>query len=63
MPAVLILVLVVLVAALTYARRLARLGSLQLVKDVATSLVLLGRWVYCGGRLLVRLVRAEARSW
>ena len=58
-----ILAVVVLVAALTYARRLARLGSLQLVKDVVTSAFLLGRWVYCGGRVLVRLIRAEARSW
>jgi hypothetical protein len=54
---------VVLVAALTYARRLARLGSLQLVKDIASSAVLLGRWVYCGGRFLIRLISAEARSW
>lgn len=62
MPALLILA-VVLVAALTYARRLARLGSLQLVKDIATSVVLLGRWIYSAGRLIVRLIRAEARSW
>lgn len=63
MPAELIFAVVVLVAALTYARRLARHGTLQLVKDIATSVVLLGRWIYCGGRLLIRLVRAEARSW
>lgn len=63
MPAELIFALVVLVAALTYARRLARHGTLQLVKDIATSVVLLGRWIYYGGRLLIRLVRAEARSW
>ena len=62
MSALLILA-VVLVAALTYARRLARLGSLQLVKDIATSVVLLGRWVYRGGRFLIRLISAEARTW
>lgn len=63
MTALLILAVVALVAVLTYTRRLARLGSLQLVKDIATSAILLGRWVYCGGRFLLRLIIAEARTW
>ena len=63
MSVLLILAVVALVAVLTYARRLARLGSLQLVKDIATSAILLGRWVYSGGRFLYRLIIAEARTW
>jgi hypothetical protein len=63
MPAVLVLAVLVLVAVLAYVRRLARLGALQLVKDVCTSIVSLGRWIYFAGRSVVRLVRAEARSW
>jgi hypothetical protein len=59
----LLILAVVLVAALTYARRLARHGALQLVKDIATSVVLLGRWIYGGGRFLIRLISAEARTW
>lgn len=63
MPVDLIFAVVALVAALTYARRLARHGSLQLVKDIATSVALLVRWIVGGVRLLVRLITAEARSW
>jgi hypothetical protein len=58
-----ILVLLGLVAALTYLRRLARHGALQLVKDLVTSAVLLGRWLYVTGRTYYRFVMAEVRSW
>ena len=57
------LVLLGLVAALTYARRLARHGALQLARDLVTSAVLLGRWLYTLIRLYVRLVAGEVRSW
>jgi hypothetical protein len=62
-PAELIFAVVVLVAALTYARRLARHGALQLARDLVSSAVLLARWIIGGARLIVRLIRAEARSW
>lgn len=58
-----VVVLLGLVAALTYLRRLARHGALQLVKDLVTSAVLLGRWLYVIGRTYYRLVAGEVRSW
>lgn len=58
-----VVVLLGLVAALTYVRRLARHGALQLARDVASSAVLLGRWLVALGRLYWRLVAGEVRSW
>jgi hypothetical protein len=58
-----VLIALGLVAALTYWRRLAREGAFQLVKDLVTSAVLLGRWLYVSGRTYYRIVAAEVRSW
>lgn len=58
-----VLVLLGLVAALTYARRLARRGAWQLARDLVTSALLLARWLYLLGRAYWRLVAGEVRSW
>ncbi|MBS2966725.1 hypothetical protein KGA66_27055 [Actinocrinis puniceicyclus] len=61
--ATVVLIALGLVAALTYWRRLARRGALQLPKDLVTSAVLLGRAVYALVRFYVRFVLGEVRSW
>ena len=60
---IIVLVLLGLVAALTYMRRLARHGALQLIKDLVTSAILLGRWLFALGRFYFRLLAGEVRSW
>jgi hypothetical protein len=61
--ATLILVLLGLVAVVTYWRRLARRGALQLPKDVITSAILLCRAAYWLIRFYIRLLLGEVRSW
>jgi len=60
---VLVLVLLGLVAVVTYWRRLARRGALQLPKDVITSTILLVRAAFWLGRFYIRLLLGEVRSW
>jgi hypothetical protein len=60
---VVVLAVVVPVVALTVARSLADHWLIVLVKELAISLFLLCRWLFLGGRFIVRYVRGEARTW
>lgn len=51
------------VAVVFAARRLAGHPLVVLVRDVAVSVVLVARFAYRGGRLVVRVVAGEVRSW
>ena len=59
----LLLVAVVPVAALTFARRLVRHPAYQWVRDITASVLVLGRLVFKIVRFLVLFVVGEVRSW
>jgi anti-sigma-K factor RskA len=59
-----VLVLVVgLVLAVTFARRSASHPAVLFLRDFGTSAVLLVRWLFLTVRFVVRVITAEVRSW
>ncbi|MBS2962095.1 hypothetical protein KGA66_03480 [Actinocrinis puniceicyclus] len=59
----LVLLVVVPVAVVFAARRLAGHPMVLVGRDLAVSVFLVGRFVYRAARLLVRFIVGEVRSW
>lgn len=59
----LVLVLVVPVAVVFLARRLADHPAVGVVRDLAIAVYIVARFVYRVGRIVVRYIAGEVRSW
>lgn len=59
----LVLVLVVPVAVVFLARRLADHAAVVVVRDLAIAVYIVARFVYRAGRIVVRYIAGEVRSW
>ncbi len=60
---ILVLVLVVPVAVVFVARRLVDHPAVLVVRDLAIALYIVARFVFRLGRIVVRYIAGEVRSW